>query len=377
MSDFSTSAAINLELDQSSLRSVRDEVEDMGPVPVAVEAGDSRSDFSTGAAIDTDGGQNVDLAQLEKLNDIHETLEKIGVSTAGGGGGGGGGAGGFGGGLGDVGEAYFQFKTLEKLGGIAGGLSAASLSVAGGLTLGTASFALAAGTTLKVIADSFESGAWGSSTVVTDEFIADQLGIDEDRVADEEDVDQAEAGFNEFLDRRTVGRARRQRNYANRGGRGQAPGSTLPSATATAQKLSVVRVVPEGDRLMVTLKPSGGGKPITISYARLPPGLQSQAQEFLTSGGDGGGGGGGGGGGTATGTGSTMQDTLSQQFGESNTTTNPTFDIRNDISLDASSLDELERRLEKEVTQRVISDLERRFSEGSVGSAGAGSATPR
>jgi hypothetical protein len=92
---------LELEVDQASLRDARSEIEsEVGTVTVDADSGGfggrgpAIGDGGPTALSETAGSQTLQSAQLEKLNDIHEELEKIGVS--GGLGGGGGGGGGFG-----------------------------------------------------------------------------------------------------------------------------------------------------------------------------------------------------------------------------------------------------------------------------------------
>lgn len=147
MTDFETSAALSIELDQRSLREVRSELEsELGDVSVGVSGGGA-------AATMTDGGRSGNLAdrldtqsdllsdQLDVLEDIESELGTGGLLGSGGsgggggtgllptgGGGGGGGAGGF---LGALGLGGLAGRASGLLGGLGklGGVSAAGSAI--------------------------------------------------------------------------------------------------------------------------------------------------------------------------------------------------------------------------------------------------------
>lgn len=139
MAEFTTTAALEIEVDQRSLRSARKEIEsNAGSVSMGVDSpsplradGGGLSNFNRNkASRERAMSRQLLTSQVELLDDIKDEIEKAGVS-GGGGGGGGGGSG--------VGGTLLQALGLRSVlgggGGMAAGLLASPFALAGGAGL--------------------------------------------------------------------------------------------------------------------------------------------------------------------------------------------------------------------------------------------------
>jgi hypothetical protein len=153
MSEFESVSTLEVMVSDSSLRSARGKIEDeLGGITVGVQASGgggvgavagqrgrgSGSLIGDGAGV---GTLDVMMDQLEVLEDMHDTLKKLGQ----GGGGGGGGDGGGGGVLASIGGGVVGRSLLGAAGG--GGLTAGISSVVGG-TAATIAGGVVGGTAL-------------------------------------------------------------------------------------------------------------------------------------------------------------------------------------------------------------------------------------
>jgi hypothetical protein len=122
MSEFSTKAMLDVQVNEPSLKSARSTIEDrVGSVRTQVATdGGQRSTSVGGNRLSRENAMSRQLLteQIEQLSDIHDEIEKLGSSGLGGGSGGSGGSGGFLQGLGAASVTKKGSGVLGMLGGL-------------------------------------------------------------------------------------------------------------------------------------------------------------------------------------------------------------------------------------------------------------------